>query len=112
MPRKACAGPERWTWRNKRETPAKTPMQTCWYAVRVRSNFEFRVRASLRARGVEEFLPCIAETVRWTDRRKTAIRPLFGGYIFARFDRLGRSAEVLGTCGVIQILAMVIADGE
>jgi transcriptional antiterminator RfaH len=75
-----------------------------WYALRCRSNFEARVCAALQAAGIGEFFPSYVETVRWSDRKKVTVRPLFPGYVFARFDRYVGSAAVLCVAGVISIL--------
>ena len=61
-----------------------------WYALRVRSNHESVVQAGLRRRGFEEFLPVYRARVRWSDRIKVTQRPLFPGYVFARFDPSNR----------------------
>lgn len=55
-----------------------------WFALRVRSNREFRVAEELAAAGFESFLPTWSEQVRWSDRNKTVHRPLFPGYLFVR----------------------------
>lgn len=75
-----------------------------WYALRVASHREFRAANALAAAGFAEYLPVIPEVSRWTDRQKIIHRPLFSGYIFAKFD-LSRATEILATAGVMQILA-------
>ncbi len=75
-----------------------------WYAVRVRSRCESRVQTALLNDGLEEFLPTWTETVRWSDRKKRVVRPLFPGYVFARFDRKSEGVQILSITGVIQIL--------
>lgn len=82
-------------------SPASSPR---WYALRTRSRAEFRVRDGLECSGFETCLPTWTEAVRWTDREKKTIRPLFTGYVFARFLRFSEASEVLGLAGVIQIL--------
>lgn len=59
----------------------------------------------LRANGIEEFLPTFTEETRWTDRTRSTTRPLFTGYIFARFDPTA-ATTVLQTRGVVQILSI------
>jgi transcription antitermination factor NusG len=61
-----------------------------WYALRVRSNHEVAVQTGLRNRGFEEFLPMYHARSRWSDRVKVTERPLFPGYVFARFDPSNR----------------------
>src|SRR5438034_1190376 len=73
-----------------------------WFALRVRSNFERRVRDSLRTKGIEEFLPTWTEEVRWSDRSKLIERPLIPGYNFARFER-GQAAEVTRIAGIVRL---------
>lgn len=82
-----------------------TPQLEAWYALRHLSNRVFAVRDALRAAGVTEFLPTYPVETRWTDRTKTTERPLFAGYIFARFDPAHASA-ILRTRGVFQILSI------
>ena len=74
-----------------------------WHALQLRSRFEFSVSEQLQADGFEHFLPTYFERVRWTDRYKRIERPLFPGYIFARFEP-SRSAEIAATRGVVHIL--------
>lgn len=75
-----------------------------WFALRVRSQFDFLVRDRLEGRGVETFLPTWSEPVRWSDREKVAIRPLFSGYVFARFVAGEQGPDVIRVAGVVQIL--------
>lgn len=77
-----------------------------WFALRLRSRFEFAVEAALAEQGFERYLPTRKELTRWSDRSKTIIRPLFTGYIFSRFDRSDprETARVLQCRGVVQIL--------
>jgi transcription antitermination factor NusG len=77
-----------------------------WYAIRVRSNQEKHVAASLAGKGLECFLPSYHKVSRWTDRVKKIELPLFAGYVFSRFDA-ARRLPVLSTPGVFQILGNV-----
>jgi transcriptional antiterminator NusG len=88
------------------EAPLPEPQE--WYALRVRSQREFRVRDELTALGTEHFLPTYDATVRWSDREKRVEKLFFPGYIFARLaERDARRApgdinyvmEVLGIAG-------------
>ena len=74
-----------------------------WFALRLRSNFDFHVETALRGRGMQVYLPTWRESVRWSDRQKTIDRPLFPGYIFVRATR-GELPEALRITGVVQIL--------
>ena len=57
-----------------------------WYAIRVRSNREKVVAASLEYRGFEPFLPLYRARRQWSDRVKDVELPLFDGYVFCRLD--------------------------
>lgn len=77
---------------------------TQWFALRLRSNYEFKVLAALTGQGIEVFLPTWSETLSWSDRQKVMVRCLFPGYIFVR---LGEGRDFYAACatrGVIQIL--------
>ena len=73
-----------------------------WLAARVRSAYAWKVRASLRDAGIEEFLPTYTEEVRWSDRTKTVERALFPGYIFLRVMDVSAALRI---AGIVQILA-------
>lgn len=60
-------------------------MQVPWHVLHVLSNHEKRVAQHLVVRGVENYLPLYRERVKWSDRTVVTERPLFPGYIFARF---------------------------
>lgn len=55
-----------------------------WYAIRVRSHSERATASILRIRGYEEFLP-VNNRCRALEGQEAG-RPLFPGYLFARFD--------------------------
>ena len=80
-------------------------MAAAWYAVHVRSNQERLTAGQLAARGVEPFLPTYTALSRRLDRRVVLTRPLFSGYVFARFDLAGPSRiAVLRAPGVVRIV--------
>ena len=81
------------------------PTGARWYALKLRSHFEFTVRDALRAADITEYLPTYPEVTRWSDREKTITRPIFAGYLFARFP-LARVNEIRQTRGVIEILSI------
>lgn len=84
-------------------TPER-PIQTMpWHVLHVRSNFERRVAQHLAVRAVEHYLPLYRERVKWTDRTVVTERPLFSGYVFARFLPESRIA-VISTPGVVRSL--------
>jgi transcription antitermination factor NusG len=65
-----------------------------WHVLHVRSNFEKRVARHLAVRAVEHYLPLYRERVKWTDRAVITERPLFSGYVFARFSPESRIAAI------------------
>lgn len=75
-----------------------------WYAVRVRSRFEFATSNILRDKGLEYFLPFYRSRRRWSDRVKELDVPLFSGYVFCQFDA-SSPLRVLTTPGVIDIVS-------
>lgn len=88
-----------------------------WFALRVRAQFEFKVRDSLETAGLEAFLATWSEEVQWSDRKKTTVRPLFPGYVFARMDGFREFNWALQTRGVVQILPdslnpLAVSDAE
>jgi len=74
-----------------------------WNAPHVISNHEKRVTQHLVVRSVEHYLPLYAERVKWTDRTVVTERPLFSGYVFARFSPQSR-ISVISTPGVLRLL--------
>ncbi len=74
-----------------------------WHVLYVFSNSEKRVSQLLTVRAVENYLPLYRERVRWTDRTVVAERPLFSGYVFARFPPQSR-ITVISTPGVVRSL--------
>ncbi len=54
-------------------------------------------------RSIEHYLPVYKEKVKWTDRTVVAERPLFSGYVFARFETQYR-IPVISTPGVLRLL--------
>jgi transcription antitermination factor NusG len=74
-----------------------------WHVLHVISNHEKRVAQHLIVRAVEHYLPLYTERVKWTDRTVVAERPLFSGYVFARFSPQSRNS-VISTPGVLRLL--------
>ena len=84
--------------------PQERPMlETPWHVLHVHSNFERRVAQHLTVRAVEHYLPLYRERVKWTDRTVVTERPLFSGYVFARFLPESR-ITVISTPGVVRSL--------
>jgi len=75
-----------------------------WYAVRVKSNFEFSSANILRAHGLETYLPTLSTRRRWSDRIKEVEAPLFPGYLFSRFE-WDKRRPVITTPGVVGIVS-------
>lgn len=74
-----------------------------WHVLHVLSNHEKKVAQHLEVRSIEHYLPVYREKVKWTDRTVVAERPLFSGYVFARFDHRYR-IPVISTPGVLRLL--------
>jgi len=74
-----------------------------WHVLHVLSNHEKRVTQHLDVRSIEHYLPLYTERVKWTDRTVVAERPLFSGYVFARFSPQSR-VSVISTPGVLHLL--------
>ena len=74
-----------------------------WNVLHVNSNHEKRVAQHLVVRSVEHYLPLYSERVKWTDRTVVTERPLFSGYVFARFTPQSR-IFVISTPGVLRLL--------
>ncbi len=74
-----------------------------WHVLHVRSNFEKRIAQHLTVRAVEHYLPLYQERVKWTDRSVVTERPLFSGYVFARYLAEAR-ISVISIPGVVRSL--------
>ena len=86
-------------------SPVVEPAQ--WYAIRTRSRHEKMVAEQLDRQGVENFLPLVKRTRKWSDRVKEVELPLFSGYTFVRVvlsspERL-RVLQTLGVAGFVGI---------
>ncbi|MFH0772168.1 MAG: UpxY family transcription antiterminator [Candidatus Omnitrophota bacterium] len=76
-----------------------------WYAVRTRSNYEFKVNDLLTKKSLNAFCPTILKWSRRKDRKKKIARPLFTGYLFVEcFSSAEDWLEVKKTEGVVNIL--------
>jgi transcription antitermination factor NusG len=76
-----------------------------WFALAVRSRYEFFAAASLARNGYEQFLPTYRCKRRWSDRIKELELPLFPGYVFCKFDPEER-LPILKTPGLICIVGI------
>ena len=76
-----------------------------WYAVRTRSNYEFKVSYLLNNRSIKTFYPTVLKWSRRKDRKIKVARPLFPGYLFVECPATaGDWLEVKKTEGVVNIL--------
>jgi transcriptional antiterminator NusG len=74
-----------------------------WSALHVVSNHEKKVARCLGQRGCECYLPLYTEVSRWSDRSVTLEKPLFPGYVFARF----KSEQRVNVCTVPGVLRLL-----
>jgi transcription antitermination factor NusG len=75
-----------------------------WFAIQVRSKFEWRVSTILKGAGYETFLPTYRDRRTWSDRIKEIKVPLFPGYTFCRFDPQ-RRLPILQTPGIMDVVS-------
>lgn len=76
-----------------------------WYAVQTRSNFEKRIVAELTHKNLQPYCPMFQELHQWADRKKLVERPVFPGYVFARFvDSAATRLAIAKTAGTVRIL--------
>ena len=80
-----------------------------WHVLHVLTNHEKKVAQHLQVRSIEHYLPLYREKVRWTDRTVVAERPLFSGYVFARFESQSR-IPVISAPGVLRLLGDQLWD--
>ena len=88
-----------------RNFQAPLDIQTQWYAVQTRSNFEQLVTKELTFKGIENYCPLFEELHQWADRKKVVQRPVLPGYVFARFTDVGSTRQIVQqTNGAVRIL--------
>lgn len=66
--------------------PISYPSERLWFAVYTSIARETRVRADLRAKGFETFLPMETSVKLRRGRRVKTMRPVFSRYVFVSFD--------------------------
>jgi transcription antitermination factor NusG len=76
-----------------------------WFAVQVVSRWEIRVGSLLEHKGYQPFAPTYLSRTQWSDRVKTAEKPLFPGYVFVYTPESGIRGLICSTPGVIRILS-------
>jgi transcriptional antiterminator RfaH len=81
-----------------------------WFAIQTRPHLETIAEAHLRALDLETLLPLTRRSIRHAARRpRLALRPLFPGYLFARFCPM-LSLRAANSCrGVLRVL---LAGGD
>lgn len=78
-----------------------------WYVVQTRSQCENRLIRDLDGKYIENYCPVFQEIRHWSDRLKTIERPLFPGYVFAKFEDSGHArVQILQSQGAVRILGM------
>jgi transcription antitermination factor NusG len=70
-----------------------------WYALKVRTGAEPRLKTTLQNKGYDVFLPTWLDCRRYSDRIKRVQASLFPGYLFCRID-ISRRLPILTTTGV------------
>jgi transcription antitermination factor NusG len=88
-----------------------------WYAVHVNSRCERRVASELAGGGIEAYLPTVAQTRQWSDRKKLVELPLFSGYVFVHItpvlEEKRRVRDVHGVVGFVgPDTGTIIPDSE
>jgi transcription antitermination factor NusG len=78
---------------------------SCWYAFKVRTGGELRLRTSLERKGFRIFLPTYLEVRKYSDRLKNVDAPLYPGYLFSRLDAADR-LPILATPGVESVVSI------
>jgi transcription antitermination factor NusG len=84
--------------------PAGDPATHPWFALVVRARHEKTVSMYLDGKGYAQYLPLYRSQRAWSDRVKDLDLPLFGGYVFSRFDPLHR-LPILTIPGVLSVVS-------
>jgi len=61
-----------------------------WFALYTKPRHEFKAQLYLASSSIENYLPTITVTKKWSDRKKKVIEPIFRGYIFIYVDEKER----------------------
>ena len=79
-----------------------------WYAIYVKSRYEFVTDGELKKKGIENYLPLVTQLRQWKDRRKSVKFPLFPGYLFVHTSPDPEALyNVLRTRGVVKFVSLV-----
>lgn len=85
--------------------PMTTNDNLHWFAIQTRPNAEAAAEAQLRALPIETLLPLMRRPVRHATRApRMVLRPLFPGYLFARFRAAVSLRAVNYSRGVLRVL--------
>jgi transcription antitermination factor NusG len=66
-----------------------------WYVLYTKPRAEKKIKLSLDAMEIDNFLPLIPQKKKWSDRYKIIETPLFSSYIFVKIDYQKESLKVL-----------------
>ncbi len=79
--------------------------ERCWYALRIRSNFERRAHEFCQGHRLETLLPTYRRMSRKHGGPKVIDRPLFPGYLFAHIDvRSPEKVALLNSPGAVELV--------
>jgi transcription antitermination factor NusG len=95
-------------WQQAGDGSEARAVEPLWYACYTRARHEKRVARVLRDRGVERFLPLVAQERQWHDRTKLVEVPLFPGYLFVRIG----TAQMFDVACVPSVVTIVMAEGN
>jgi transcription antitermination factor NusG len=82
---------------------AEKGKQLPWYALKVRTGMELRIKIAIENKGYDVFLPTWLACRRYSDRIKKVAVPLFSGYLFCRLN-VSHRMPILTTSGVDSIV--------
>jgi transcriptional antiterminator RfaH len=85
--------------------PIDSWQQTRWFVVHTKPRRESYVTKNIHALGPEVFFPQLCEEKIIRRRRQTVTKPLFAGYLFARFSPHEALDSVRHARGVLRVLS-------
>jgi transcription antitermination factor NusG len=82
-------------------------MSENWYALWVKSRHEFVTAEELTRKSIVNFVPSVARTRQWKDRKKIVDFPLFPGYLFVHITpEPAQFLDVLKTRGSVGFVSL------
>ncbi len=72
-----------------------------WYVIYTKPRHEKKTASSLKAIGIEFFLPLVKKLRVWSDRRKYVDEPLLPSYVFVKLDDLKNYFNSLDIHGIL-----------